>query len=92
MDFSDSVEFCETRIGGNKFQHIILQIRLLFVNEELQFIRYCRSRIIVDFLVKTSIMKLNTGFFHIIVFVHDNNTASFISGFNHNVIVAFQVM
>ena len=37
-------------------------------------------------------MKLSTGFFHIIVSVHDNNTASFISGFNHNVIVSFKVM
>ena len=37
-------------------------------------------------------MKMSTGFFHIIVFVHDNNTASFVSGFNHNVIVSFQVM
>ena len=44
------------------------------------------------FFVKTSFMKLSTGFFHIIVFVHDNNTASFISEFNHNVIVTFQVM
>ena len=39
-----------------------------------------------------SIMKLCTGFFHIIVFVHDNNTASFINCFNYNVIVTFHVM
>ena len=37
-------------------------------------------------------MKLCTGLFHIIVFVNDNNTSSFIRLFNHNVIVTFHVM
>ena len=37
--FRDSVEYCGTRMGGNKFQNIILQIRLYFVDEEFQFIR-----------------------------------------------------
>ena len=39
MDYWDSVECCGTRMGDNKFQNIILQIRLQFVDEELQFIR-----------------------------------------------------
>ena len=37
----------------------------------------------VEILVKTSIMKLCTGFYHIIVFVHDNNISSSINGSNH---------
>ena len=36
MDFWDSVECCGTRMGGNKFQNIILEIRLWFADEEFQ--------------------------------------------------------
>ena len=39
MDFWDSVECCGTRMGGNKSHDIILIIRLLFVDEEVVFIR-----------------------------------------------------
>ena len=78
--------------GGHQFQNIILQIGLQFVDEEFRFIRECRRWAIIDFLVKTSIIKLCIGFLYIIILVHEKNTSPFISWLHHNGIVTFQVI
>ena len=44
------------------------------------------------FITETSIVKLLIGFIHINIFVRDNSTSYFVSWFNLNATLTFQVM